>query len=193
MALLRAHECLYPDREMVASSRLERILNVDPEADLTRLPIEEIRSLRSECQELEVDQSYLRRLVQGRLDIVAAELRHRVEGGERADLSQLVSELPEILGDHVHAPGPGRLPTFLAPSDPSSLVAEVDAVVNVDQLCSLPDMADTDVRDLIDRLTELERAVSARRRALHERIDSLQAELTRRYKTGEASVESLLS
>ena len=34
--------------------------------------------------------------------------------------------------------------------------------------------------------------VSSRRRALFDHIDALQAELTRRYKTGEASVESLL-
>lgn len=177
---------------MAASSRLERILTLDFEGDLTRLPIEEIRTLRAECQELEVDQSYLRRLVQGRLDIVAAELRHRVEGGERADLSQLIAELPEILGDHVHAPGVGRLPTYMAPSDPSALVREVDAVVDTERLCALPDLPDADLRRLIDDLTELERTVSARRRALHERIDALQAELTRRYKTGEASVESLL-
>ena len=37
-----------------------------------------------------------------------------------------------------------------------------------------------------------EAELSARRRTLHERIDVLQAEITRRYKTGEASVESLL-
>ena len=34
--------------------------------------------------------------------------------------------------------------------------------------------------------------MSRRRRSLHERIDALQAEITRRYRTGEASVESLL-
>jgi hypothetical protein len=41
-------------------------------------------------------------------------------------------------------------------------------------------------------LSDLEHAVSARRRSLHERIDALQSELTRRYKTGEATVDSLL-
>jgi hypothetical protein len=34
--------------------------------------------------------------------------------------------------------------------------------------------------------------VSGQRRDLFERIDALQAEITRRYKTGEASVDSLL-
>ena len=41
-------------------------------------------------------------------------------------------------------------------------------------------------------MTDLERHVSGQRRALHERIDALQEELVRRYKTGEASVDSLL-
>ena len=45
---------------------------------------------------------------------------------------------------------------------------------------------------LTDQLADLERQVSERRQALFTRIDALQAELTRRYKTGEASVESLL-
>jgi hypothetical protein len=34
--------------------------------------------------------------------------------------------------------------------------------------------------------------VSEQRQALFERIDALQAEITRRYKTGEASIDSLL-
>ena len=35
--------------------------------------------------------------------------------------------------------------------------------------------------------------MSADRRALHERIDTLQAELVERHKTGRASVDGLLS
>ena len=43
-----------------------------------------------------------------------------------------------------------------------------------------------------EKLSAYEADVSARRKALFEQIDALQAEITRRYKTGEASVESLL-
>ena len=46
--------------------------------------------------------------------------------------------------------------------------------------------------DLQDRLTDFEHRVSERRRAYFDRIDALQAELTRRYRTGEASVDNLL-
>ena len=41
-------------------------------------------------------------------------------------------------------------------------------------------------------LAEVEADLSARRRQVFERLDALSAEITRRYRTGEASVESLL-
>ena len=46
--------------------------------------------------------------------------------------------------------------------------------------------------DVAGRLEVLENRVSAERRALHERIDTLQAELVERHKTGRASVDGLL-
>ena len=45
---------------------------------------------------------------------------------------------------------------------------------------------------MADQLAAFEQRVSGHRRDLFERIDALQAEITRRYKTGEASVDSLL-
>ena len=57
---------------------------------------------------------------------------------------------------------------------------------------ALTDVADDQLAAMVEGLSDYEHAVSARRRALHERIDALQAEITRRYRTGEASVESLL-
>ena len=150
--------------------------------------------MRAECQEAEVGQSYVRRLAQGRIDIVAAEMRRRAEGEEPGDLASLVQRLPEILAEHTRPPGPGRLPTLIAPSQEqeADAAAELDAIVDAGRLAHLPELSDDEVRALVDDLTEYERAVSERRRLLHDRIDTLQAELTRRYKTGEASVESLL-
>jgi hypothetical protein len=178
----------------MAGNSLDRLLASDYLDDLPARPIEEIRSMRAEGQAVEVGLSYLRRLVQGRLDIVAAEARHRREGGDPTELHDLVEQLPEILSDHVHAPGVGRLPSLMAPSeeDEIALQAELDAVCDSKMVTSLADVDDAELDRLVHELTELERSVSARRKALFERIDALQAELTRRYRTGEASVESLL-
>ena len=65
------------------ASPLDRLLAAEYLGDLPARPIEQIRSMRAECQSVEVGLSYLRRLAQGRLDIVAAELGRR-RTGERA-------------------------------------------------------------------------------------------------------------
>jgi hypothetical protein len=179
----------------VANDRIDALLAPSYLEGLTSIPIEEVRSRRAECQGVEVSFSYLRRIVQGRLDIVLAELKRRREGTS-GDLHTLVENLPEILAEHVHAPGNGRLPQWMAPGDPEidgSLNERVDAVADADVLGKLPSLSDDEVQSLVDRLTELEREVSSERRALHERIDALQEEIVRRYKSGEASVDSLLT
>lgn len=157
--------------------------------DLSTLPLDEIRSRRAALQGDEVGLSYLRRLVQGRLDIVNAAARNR--GGS---IASLVEELPSILGAHVHAPGTGRLPTLMAPSaeDETRLRAELDAIVAPEVLTALDRLDDDELAGLVERLNAFEREISERRRDVHHDIDALQAELTRRYKTGEADVESLL-
>ena len=177
----------------MSSVRTRRLLAPDYLGDLRARTLDEIRAMRTECQEVEVGLSYLRRLVQGRLDIVAAEQRRRAQGGEPFDTADLVEHLPEILAEHGRAgTGPGRLPTLIAPGDDPELTAELDELVGPDTLGGIDEIDDADVTRLIEQLGDLEHRVSAQRRALHERIDALQAELTRRYKTGEATVESLL-
>jgi hypothetical protein len=175
------------------SSQLNRILGADYLGELERRSMADVRSMRAECQEIETGLSYLRRLVQGRLDIVGAELQHRRDGGEPGDLSDLISQLPEILSDRTRAPGLGRLPQLLAPGevDPE-LTARLDVIMAVHDIETLPSLDADELNRVRDELEGLEREVSDRRRALFDRIDTLQAEITRRYRTGEASVESLL-
>jgi hypothetical protein len=174
---------------------LRRLLDDAYTGDLRSRSIEEIRAMRAECQAVETGLSYVRRLAQGRLDIVAADVRRRREGGDPPDLHSLVEHLPEILGERVHAPGVGRLPTLMAPGDDEvtrELMSRLDAIVDANTLGALADLDDAEADALTHRLADLEREVSRQRQALFVRIDALQAELTRRYKTGEASVESLL-
>src|SRR2546423_921519 len=84
----------------------------------------------------------------------------------------------------------------LGPGEPAEidadLVARIDGIADGKRLSSLPELDDVDISRLSDELADLERELSLQRRALHERIDVLQEELVRRYKTGEASVDSLL-
>lgn len=154
-------------------------------------PIDEVRARRSELQAVETGLSYLRRVVQGRIDIVAAERHRRSGGGDPADLTSLIDELPAILAEHLRAPGVGRLPSGVEEGsvDPDLAARVDDATVATDRLAALDD---AELATLAARLTDIERDVSERRRELFAAIDVLQADLTRRYRTGEADVESLL-
>ena len=83
---------------------------------------------------------------------------------------------------------------LLAPdTEGSDLTAELDDVLGADEIGSLDGMDANQLRDLAGRLEALENRVSLDRRALHIRIDTLQAELVERHKTGRASVDGLLS
>jgi hypothetical protein len=175
------------------SSQLDRILGAEYLGELERRPMDDVRSMRAECQEIETGLSYLRRLVQGRLDIVGAELQRRRDGAEPGDLADLISQLPEILADRTRSPGFGRLPQHLAPGEvDAELTARLDEVMNHHDLETLPTLEDDELARVHDELEALEREISDRRRQFFDRIDTLQAEITRRYRTGEASVESLL-
>ena len=175
------------------ASDLEVLLDPGYLGDLPARAMDEVRSMRAECQEVETGLSLLRRVVQGRLDIVGLELQRRSDGGDPGDLPDLIARLPEVLSDRTHAPGVGRLPQIMAPGDlPADLEAELESIAGTGSLADLPSLDDGALRALADDLAAFEQRVSEHRRALFERIDALQAEITRRYKTGEASVDSLL-
>lgn len=159
--------------------------------DLGSLSFAELRQLRTTFQEFEVDQSYLRRLVQGYLDIVRAEQVGRTDGQSMAT-SELVDALPTILSTGIRGAGPARIPASIDPRTDGELTAEIDELVGGDRLARLDQLANSELTQLANELGELEMRVSGRRRALFERIDRIQAEMTRRYRTGEADIDELL-
>ncbi len=160
--------------------------------DLASRSLEWIRAERAAVTDLETGISYARRLLQGHLDIVGAELRRRLEGGDR-DLASLVDDLPEILAGNVRAPGTGRLSSVLSPGplDPD-LVAEMADAAPDAVLGHVIEVDDADLALTEERLTRLEADVSMRRRACFAALDRLGAEVVERYRTGAASVDSLL-
>jgi hypothetical protein len=172
----------------MANPRLDRVLADDYLGDLASRPLEELRAMRIECQELEASQSYLRRLLQGRLDLAGAILTARRQGDELS-ASTLLTLLPQLLAGPPRPAGVGHpeaLAVDLGPDAGDELAGEPGPE-------SLLDLDVEGVTAAIDRLTALESEISGRRHKLHECIDALQAELSRRYKTGEASVETLRS
>ena len=159
--------------------------------DAVALP--EIRSARDHAVETETGLSYLRRMVQAPLDMVRGELERRA-AGETSDLAALVDDLPRILSEH-SGPGGGRVPHTLEPTeiDPE-LATELDQVTQGGmRIAMLPTSSDDELVQLAASLDSLEVRVSRKRRLLHRTIDLLNAELARRYGSGELTPEGALA
>jgi len=156
--------------------------------DPSGLTLDELRALRAELQHDDDAVSYVRRFAQARLDLVLAEKQSRTSGGELS----VEEDLPKILGEHLTA-GAAR------PPRPTEAAAEHPLAIELDELCTrlganhVADLSLEELDTLADALTEFEHARSEERRKLFERLDALSAELVRRYRDGEASVDGLLA
>jgi hypothetical protein len=173
---------------------LSRLLDPTYLHGVDGLSVDDIRRMRAECQEAEASLSYLRRLIQGRMDIVHAYI-DRPAGSDAPDLSSVVDNLAGILAGPGRSGGPGRNPVLHTPDtdEMAGLTTELDDILGADEIGHLSQLDEAQLADLAGRLRELEIRVSSERRGLHERIDTLQAELVERHKTGRASVDGLLS
>ncbi len=171
--------------------RIDRVLSDDFLDGLVDLSLADLRARRAEAEQEEADLSYVRRLLQGRMDIVRAELGRRSGGSTEGSL---VDQLAAILSDGPSAPphGMGRHVTV----EPSRVdehrraVEQLIADVGVSDVVSLDESS---LAGALTRLSEYERAVSRNRRRVQDAMDSCTAEIARRYKSGEASVDDLLA
>lgn len=171
----------------------ERVTNSSYLGDVKGRSLDEVRALRNECQRLEATLSYLRRLVQGRLDIVADAAGRALTGQAVGGSAELIARLPASMGDHLISPTSGRLTETMGPGPDPTITAELDAICDVDHLGRLGTFDVSDLVVMRNRLVELEREVSARRRLVFERLDALSGEIARRYRDGEVSVDTLLN
>ena len=152
-------------------------------------PMAEVRRLRRQAEQEEVNLSYTRRLLQGRLDIVRRELQRRADNDGRS----LVDLLPEILAEKGRGPahGLGRHQT-VQPSAPEEYESWVNGLTDVD-LSAITDLSDAKLEKAARALAEAEKGLSERRRGVQQVMDALAGELGRRYRDGEADVAVLLA
>ncbi len=177
---------------------LENLLADEYLKGLEEMSVAEVRERRDECDGVEDSLSVLRRLVQGKLDIVLADLERRAGGLAGGGLAQVVEQLPTILSEGSEggrsSNGRGRLRRNIAPDvNFRQLTAELDRIMDVDTSAGLLGMGEQEVRDIAEALHDLEQKVSIRRTAVQDRIDNLQAEIVNRYKSGAANPVDLLA
>jgi hypothetical protein len=168
--------------------RIDKVLDPDFVAGLGDLSLDDLRERRKEAEQEETDLSYMRRLLQGRLDILRAELARR--SGEGSDL---VDALPQILADEPSG-GPRGLGRHMSaePSRADAHRRHVEALV-ADVDLSNPDAHDdASLRTVLETLEQEEHKVSETRRAVQKVMDALTGEVTRRYREGDANPNDLL-
>jgi hypothetical protein len=171
--------------------RIDRILAPDFLDRLNEVSLEELRGMRTDAEQEETDLSYLRRLLQGRLDILRAEVARRA-GGE--DSPSLIDRLPGILADDgvPSAPhGMGRHVTT-EPSRADMHRRHVEALVADVDLSNPAGHDDASLARVLEILEREEATVSGNRRAVQSVMDSCTAEIARRYRDGDADVADLL-
>lgn len=163
-------------------------MNAEDLIDPRALSLDELRALRNQLQTEDDGVSYVRRVAQARVDLVRAE-QHRRERGEVAD--DLPSELRVVLSSHLTG-GTPRPPRPVENVADSALSDELDAVCAEHGFSRLDSLTAAELATLEQHLTAFERRVSDNRRDRYDRLDALSAELVRRYREGEASVDGLL-
>jgi hypothetical protein len=164
------------------------MVNVEDALDPRSLSLVELREMRNKLQNEDDEVSYVRRVAQARVDLVRAE-QHRRERGEVSE--DLPSELRVVLSSHLTGgvPRPPRPVEHLAEN---ALSDELDVVCAEHGFSRLEDLLPSELTNLEEQLTAFERRVSDDRRDRYDRLDALSAELVRRYREGEASVDGLL-
>ena len=168
---------------------VERITDPSYLDGLADKDLAELRAMREECREAELEASFERRLCQARIDILSAELERRAGGAGAGDL---VSRLPQILSKDTGGPAragsgsgdlslPNRAPDFSIPRNADIPRRRVEEIVGEQTLARIPTLATEELKGIIASLGEHERRVSERRRNVHDVIDALQGEIVRRY------------
>jgi hypothetical protein len=191
-----------------------------PAHDLAGLRLPELRTLRRDSQRDEADLSYLRRLLQGRIDILRSELSRRtapavpvaaaapgapgtsgapamppLAGGTGLTCpdAAVVDRLSHILADPPSRRGSSaRHVTLSTPhgEEYRRLASEMLAEV---ELSDLDARTDEELHTAMGRLAGYEQQVSRQRQQLQRTADDCSAEIARRYREGEAQVDDLLT
>lgn len=177
---------------------IDRVLAPGFAEDLADLPFVQLRERRAVAEQEEVDLSYARRLLQGRLDLLRAERERRatdgaaVPEGTRTD-EELARDLASVLADGPRSDhGLGRHLT----TDPSRVGEHRRAAEQAvdDVRASDPSALDDDgIEHAIAQLSALEKGVSDSRHRVQQVMDRLTTEVARRYREGEAHVEDVLA
>lgn len=175
--------------ERPGKRRIDRILRPAFVEGLAGLSLDELRARREECLAEREYLSLLRRLVQGRAEILADELRARQIGEERGPLIERLATV--LAADEPRGPARGEAVRVAVP-EPELLMARrrVERLVADAGLSDPSTLDDAELERAVELLEREEREVSEQRGRVLGVLDLLQDELKRRYKEDVSQVLS---
>jgi hypothetical protein len=161
-----------------AKRRIDRIRDQGFVRGLDALSIDELRARRDECLAEREYLSLIRRLVQGRAEILKAEIERRGSGG-----APLVERLSEILAGEPQGPSRGEALRVGVPEEEMLQARRrVERLVTDAGLSDPGALDDASLQNAVEVLADEERIVSEERNDVLAALDALQDELKRRYK-----------
>lgn len=199
--------------------RVDRVLSPRFIQDVAELSGEDLITRRDDAVQEEADVSYIRRLLQGRLDILRFERRRRSNLADGVDMDHddaaLVRALTSALTDKtplrpratqqasavVSSPStttdsaikvtPYPQPQMVDPRVPTVSRRAAEAAVADVRFSNLAALSDTEIEEAINHLSGLESQVSETRTKLQHVADILIAEVESRVSSGSLGTEVL--
>jgi hypothetical protein len=130
--------------------------------------------------------SFLRRLLQGRRDILRDELDRRRSGGEP---QSVVERVVSVLSEGSRGPSRGEAPMVTLPDEELALARRrVERLLSDAHLSDLAALSDGDLEAAVDRIDAEERGVSETRSQVIRALDLLQDEVKRRLREQHGSL-----
>ena len=161
--------------------RIDRIRDPAYLGGIDVLALDDLRSRRDECLAEREYLSLLRRLVQGRAEILRAELDAR---GSNQNKGPLIDRLAQILaGDERQSPSRGEAVKVGLPEEEMLLARRrIERLVSDAGISDPSALDDANLASAVDLLATEEREVSTARADVIRVLDTLQEELKRRYR-----------
>ena len=167
------------NQEHPANRRIDRIRDPSYLDGIEDQSLEDVRARRDECMAEREYLSLLRRLVQGRAEILKAELASRATDDSRP----LVDRLSEILASDQPVTSRGEAMKVSLPEEEMLLARRrIERLVADAGISDPSELDDHRLEEAVDVLAGEEREVSTQRGDVHRVLDALQDELKRRYK-----------
>jgi hypothetical protein len=164
-------------------SRIDAILDASFLEALDEVSPSELRERLRDARSEEDAISYIRRNLHGRLDLLGAELDARRTGrGTTGDVGSLAAALRDPSSSPSTTRGSRTGLGLRAAAVAGRRRSE--QILGEDHLARLPELSVEEIDELVERISQTERQLSDQRRRLHEVIDTLEAELAARYKSG---------